>query len=148
MDKESKSGSSSLPGNGIVAIVLLAAGVLLVREMPLETTRLPANEPRIEQHYSKQDVDARLWQDPLGAIAKYRVELRKSGQDKLDHEDRLRSAEDLAREVHEFSQSGDTKAPVQVLAVMLAGGPYSENVERRRRGRYEAGADRRTARAA
>ncbi|MBB3176502.1 hypothetical protein [Variovorax sp. Sphag1AA] len=137
MDKESNSGSS-LPSNGIVAIVLLAAGVLFVREAPLETTRLPVKEPRLEQHYAKQDIDARLWQDPFGAVARYRADLRKSGQGKLEGEDRLRTAEDLAADVSELRKRfppGENRK-VQVLAVMLPGGPYSENVESRRRGRY------------
>ncbi|SCK56655.1 hypothetical protein VAR608DRAFT_5905 [Variovorax sp. HW608] len=137
MDKESKSGSS-LPSNGIVAIVLLAAGVLFVREVPLETTRLPVNEPRLEQHYAKQDIDARLWQDPFGAVARYRTDLRKNGQGRLEGEDRLRTAEELAKDVADVRRRfppGEDRQ-VQVLAVMLPGGPYSENVESRRRGRY------------
>ena len=37
MDKESKSSGGGLPGNGLFAIVMVAAGVLFVREVPLQT---------------------------------------------------------------------------------------------------------------
>ena len=58
MEKDSKSGLGGLSGNGLIAVMLLVAGVLFVREAPLETTRLPANEPRFVQLFSLQDIDA------------------------------------------------------------------------------------------
>ncbi|HEY9108083.1 MAG TPA: hypothetical protein VIN58_15480, partial [Roseateles sp.] len=134
MDKEAKSGAGGLSGNGIVAVVLLAAGVLLVRE-PLQTTRLPVNEARLEQHYSKQDVEARLWQDPLAAIARYRTEARKNDPKKFADDDRRRTALGLAQEVRAIAAKEPRRQP-QVLAVMMSGGPYSEYVESRRRTRY------------
>jgi hypothetical protein len=130
MDKESKSGFGGLSGNGIAAVVLLAAGVLFVREVPLQTTRLPVNEPRLEQRYSFQDVDARLWQDPFGAVMRARADTRKNNPDKAKADDDLRTAKWLADQV---SAKGKH---VEILAVMLPSGPYSENVESRRRGRY------------
>lgn len=135
MDKGSKPGSDGLPSNGIVAIVLLAAGVLFVREAPLETTRLPANEPRIEQPRASQDVDARLWQDPFGAIGRSRAQLSGGNQDKADKEDKQHTDEILAKDVRDVVTAPEGKKVV-VLAVMLPGGPYSENIESRRRGRY------------
>ncbi len=133
MDNESKTGSGGFPSNGIIAIVVVVAGVLFVREAPLETTRLPVNEAHVVQHHSMQDVDARLWQDPLTAVAKYRAEARKEEPKKLEDDDNLHSAKGLLEEVAKQSKGG---RHVEVLAVMLPGGPYSENVESRRRGRY------------
>ncbi|CAN7456081.1 hypothetical protein LJR290_002970 [Variovorax sp. LjRoot290] len=129
MEKDSKSGLGGLSGNGLIAVMLLLAGALFVREAPLETTRLPAGEPRFAQHFSLQDVDARLWQDPFGAVAKGRVEARKNDAKRAEADDARRTAADLAREIR-------SRQPVEILAVMLPGGPYSENVESRRRGRY------------
>jgi hypothetical protein len=129
MEKDSKSGLGGLSGNGLIAVMLLFAGVLFVREAPLETTRLPANEPRFVQHVSPQDIDARLWQDPFGAVAKSRAEARRNDAKKAQADDARRTAAALAREI-------GSAQPVEVLAVMLPGGPYSENVESRRRGRY------------
>ena len=77
MDKDSKSSSSSLPGNGLMAVLLVVAGVFLVREVPLETTRQPVNEVRLSQQQDLQDIDARLWQDPYAAVAKARAEAAK-----------------------------------------------------------------------
>lgn len=128
MDKESKSASGGLSGNGIIAVVLLAAGVLFVREVPLETTRLPVNEPRLQQQTSTQDTDARLWQDPFGAVARAREEARKNDPKQVEAEDQRRNA--LLKEIEGFA------SPVQILAVLLPAGPYSENVESRRRSRY------------
>jgi hypothetical protein len=129
MEKDSKSGLGGLSGNGLIAVMLLVAGVLFVREAPLETTRLPANEPRFVQLFSLQDIDARLWQDPFGAVAKSRAEARKNDAKKAQADDARRTAAELARAI-------GTGRPVEIVAVMLPGGPYSENVESRRRGRY------------
>jgi hypothetical protein len=155
MDKDSKPGLGSFSGNSIIAVVLLAVGALFVREIPLETTRLPVNEPRFAQHQSLQDIDARLWQDPFSAVAKARAEARKKQSDKADAEDRqrrsheelladikkrmaARSEQDLQRRTAANSSGAIERMPqqVEILAIMLPGGPYSENVESRRRARY------------
>ena len=92
MEKDSKSGLGGLSGNGLIAVMLLVAGVLFVREAPLETTRLPANEPRFVQLFSLQDIDARLWQDPFGAVARSRAEARKNDAKKAQADDARRTA--------------------------------------------------------
>lgn len=130
MDKESKSGAGGLSGNGLIAVLLLATGALFVREIPLETHRPPAGDQRMEQHFSLQDIDARLWQDPFGAVAKGRAEARKKMPPKTaEDEAQQRSAEKLAEAVR-------GREGVEILAVMLGGGPYSDSVESRRRTRY------------
>lgn len=129
MDKESKPGAGGLSGNGLIAVLLLATGALFVREIPLETHRPPASDPGMEQHFSLQDVDARLWQDPFGAVARGRAELRKKSPAKAAEDDAQRSAEALAEAVRR-------REGVEILAVMLGGGPYSDSIESRRRTRY------------
>lgn len=132
MDKESKSGGGPSP-SGIIAIVMLTAGILFIREVPLETTRLPANEPRIQQGVG-QDVDARLWQDPFGAVARAREEASKRNPDEARKPDKVHTARNLQNEIAlEMQRSGRT---VEMFAVMLPGGPYSDDVETRRRVRY------------
>ena len=137
MDKDSRSSSSSLPGNGVMAVLMLVAGVMLMREAPLETTRLPVNEARLSQQHDLQDVDARLWQDPYAAVAKARAEAAKRGQDSAARFDADRTQQ-LADEIEKKTllAPGKLAAQVEVLAVMLPAGPYSENVESRRRARY------------
>ncbi|MBT2327091.1 hypothetical protein J7E62_32955 [Variovorax paradoxus] len=155
MDKDSKPGLGSFSGNSIIAVVLLTIGALFVRELPLETTRLPVNEARLAQHQSLQDIDARLWQDPFSAVAKARADARKKQPDKADDEERrrrshqellgdikkrmdARSVQDLQRRAAANSFGAIEQRPqrVEILAIMLPGGPYSENVESRRRARY------------
>jgi len=132
MDKESKSGGGPSP-SGIIAVVMLTAGILFIREVPLETTRLPANEPRIQQ-VAGQDVDARLWQDPFGAVARAREEAAKRNPDEAKKPDLIHTAKNLQSEIAiEMQRSGRT---VEMFAVMLPGGPYSDDVETRRRVRY------------
>ncbi len=133
MEKESKSGGG-VSSSGIIAVVMLTAGVLFIREVPLETTRLPVNEPRIQQRSVVQDVDARLWQDPFGAVARAREEAYKADKDLARKADERRNPQRLKDEI--ATQMARTARAVEVLAVMLPGGPYSENLETRRRVRY------------
>lgn len=134
MDKESKSGFAGLPNSGVMAVLVLAAGALFLHESPLEGTRPAANEPRIEQHFDVQDVDARLWQDPLGAIARAREErARKQKPDEIAADDGRHSPDKLATAIRKRIEQNEK---IVVLGVMLGGGPYAENVESRRRIRY------------
>ncbi|NDZ16408.1 hypothetical protein C7T35_23560 [Variovorax sp. WS11] len=128
MDKDSKSGFGGATGNGVIAVLLVAVGVLFVREVPLETMRMPATDPRLELHHAMQDIDARLWQDPFGAVSRGRAEARKN--------DAARARGDDARRTAKLMEEIRSRRPVEILAVMLPGGPYSENVESRRRARY------------
>lgn len=131
MDKEARSITGGLPANGLIAVLLLATGAFFVREIPLEANRPPAGDQRIEQHFSLQDIDARLWQDPFGAIAKGRAEAaKKKPAAELAAADLERTAENLAGAIRQRQGS------VEILAVMLGSGPYAENVESRRRTRY------------
>ncbi|TQK03506.1 hypothetical protein [Herbaspirillum sp. SJZ107] len=129
MEKESKP-SGGVPTSGIIAIVMLTVGVLFIRTVPLEATRLPVSEPKIQQASAGQDMDARLWQDPFGAVARAREEARKRDPKKAEASDSERQPEKILGEM----KDGDRKAVV--LAVMLQGGPYSEDIETRRRVRY------------
>jgi hypothetical protein len=129
MEKESNP-AGGMPSGGIMAIVMLTAGVLFIRAVPLEATRLPVNEPKIEQSSTEQDMDARLWQDPFGAVARAREEAKKRDPAEAKAADKLRTP----AHIHDLKSRVSRK--VEVLAVMLQGGPYSEDIESRRRVRY------------
>lgn len=133
MEKESKSGGG-IPSGGIIAIVMLAAGVLFIREVPLETTRLPVNEPHIQHASTMQDVDARLWQDPFSAVARTREEAQKRDPVQAKAAALMRTPDQLLDDM--ARRQVKAKRKVEVLAVMLPGGPYSEDIESRRRLRY------------
>ena len=135
MERESKSGSSGLSGNGMVAVFLVAAGALVMRVAPLEGTRPAANEAKVEQRYAEQDIDARLWQDPFGAVARAREDAaKKLNADQLREDEKRHSDRNLAADIARTAQEGVDE--ITVLSVMLPGGPYAEYVESRRRTRY------------
>jgi hypothetical protein len=132
MEKESKS-AGGIPFSGIMAIVMLAAGGLFIRAVPLEATRPPVNEQRLERGSASQDMDARLWQDPFGAVARAREAAHKHKASQAQKADEQRTAH-LRKEISERTRHPGGK--VEVLAVMLPGGSYSEDIENRRRLRY------------
>ncbi|MGY4829860.1 hypothetical protein ACVNIS_14925 [Sphaerotilaceae bacterium SBD11-9] len=135
MDKEAKSAGSALSGNGVLAVLLLAAGAFVLHEAPLQGTRPAANEPRVEQRFAEQDIDARLWQDPFGAVERGREELaKKTPPGAKPTEAERRDPARLKATIEQKAKDGVTE--VDVVAVMVPGGPYAEQVESRRRTRY------------
>src|SRR5437667_12485244 len=64
MADSSKDSASAVPG--VIAILLLAAGVL-VQQIPLERTRPVTKTKPVELPEGVQTVPARLWQDPIDA---------------------------------------------------------------------------------
>jgi hypothetical protein len=118
----------------LLAAALLAAGVL-VKNVALETAR-PASDDRIpsSRQLGQQDVEARLWQDPLAVRA---VALPPSAD--------LRKRRDLAKEDPEHAPGRlsqlvdrelDGAADLEIVGAMVFGGTYAEDSEARRRTRY------------
>jgi hypothetical protein len=114
----------------LIAIVLMVSGIL-VRTVPLESKR-PIDADRVSfYHAGRQDVEARLWQDPFVA---------------MQHVSPLgpmaRCKEALADWAHHPSTLGESiayktdRSEVTVLPVMVSGGPYFEDAEGRQRSRY------------
>jgi hypothetical protein len=99
----------------LLAIVLMTSGIL-VKTVPLESKR-PVDPERAKfSHAGRQDVEARLWEDPLGAIR------------------HLQGSSPGARCEEALKDKGRTD--ITVLPVLIQGGPYFENGESRRRARY------------
>lgn len=72
---------SRLPLAGLVAVVAAAAAALLWQGTALEVPR-PEGEPIKQRHlHVLQDIDARLWEDPLAVIARHERELKASKSD-------------------------------------------------------------------
>lgn len=77
-DKDKGGAGSFLDGKMLVALLAVAGGAFyLVKEAPLESVR-PATQETAYRGYAYHDVEARLWQDPFGAVEEKRQELRKS----------------------------------------------------------------------
>ncbi|MFM2119581.1 MAG: hypothetical protein RL722_1049 [Pseudomonadota bacterium] len=131
-NQEGRPWLGGLLSHPIFAALLLASGALVLREVTLEGNRPPANEPRIEQREALQDTDARLWQDPLGAVARERAALPAEKRSPPGLAGR-HTEEAVVDMVAGLANAGHQ---VVILPVMLPGGPYAESVEYRRRSRY------------
>jgi len=121
------SGLLGLPVSVWIALILGVAGIFALSNKPFQDTR-PANITIPLHHHSIDDgqtIEARLWEDPLSAVALARSD------DKHPHYD-LSSLKDR---VQEYS-GPSTNAKTLVLGVMVTGEPYTDDVETRRRTRY------------
>ncbi len=130
MADEDKSGTNLASGSVIFVAVVSAGFYFFHREAPLVDLR-PVAEGHVEERTAPQEIEARLWQDPIGAVDKFR---EKSGAWK---------SEQVCRDDSGVANADLCKVPVNpraehpmVLGVTVPGAPYPEDVERRRRTRY------------
>ena len=132
MDKPRK--SIELPWPAIAA-TLVALGGVFVYLNPLQTSR-PAERTGFHLSFNDlQDVDARLWQDPLRTTAEHEAKAQAqigAGRD-VSVEDPFHAVEALGEKLRSPDSSGPS---VSVLAVMIQGGPYAEYSEARLRMRH------------
>src|SRR6266487_3403214 len=124
-----------IPWATLLPLIAVLGGIV-AQYKPLVSTRPPVPSEKAIPVIAEQDVDARLWQDPISVAQKQKALLdspigqdeAKKGVAKL-HE--LRSLTDLLSErVKTFHNN------VLLLAVMLDAGPYSEQAESRLRARH------------
>lgn len=129
-DASNKPGGNSPSPNGLLWLALVLAGAFLVRQLPLNDSRPSTPEPKAYPYFAAQDIDARLWQDPIGAVAVGIEQERSSNQSNairvVDH-----SATGFVNRLD--LQSG---APLNVIGVMVPGASYSGYAELRRQSRY------------
>jgi hypothetical protein len=153
-DKQSGPG---LGGNSIILLVAAASAAYFAwQKPPLEGFRPTELGPQIHDNRGIQDVDARLWQDPLAAVT---MHIQSEREDKLkraqshsnfdslpattdgaDNEQSDKSKPDNFHRISEFLD--DFKArnrndnQTLLIGVTLPGAPYPEDSEERRRLRY------------
>jgi hypothetical protein len=114
----------------VLAIVLMTSGIL-VKTVPLESKRPADPEHAKFSHAGLQDVEARLWQDPFGAMRHLQGSTPSA-----------RCAEALKDTAHyPYTLSArirrvSTLNNITVLPVLMQGGSYFEHGESRRRARY------------
>ncbi|HTO11900.1 MAG TPA: hypothetical protein VMQ51_10030, partial [Candidatus Binatia bacterium] len=60
--------------SGLLALVLLAASAIVVKQLPYTTSRPDSADKTALVADSPQDVTARLWQDPFAAVDQHRRE--------------------------------------------------------------------------
>ena len=135
---ESSQTGAGLASNGFVWLLLVAAGsALLNRQLPVEDIRPPS---KIEEEHAdprgNQDVDARLWQDPIAAVNKALAEDQRKQKDRPNLRPALHPPSNVWKAVAPAAAPDKTRDNVTVLAVFLPGGPYANDSEARRRFRY------------
>ena len=126
---ESKKRSVDLPWATIVVAILATTGGFFLYLNPLQTSR-PTERAGFQLNLDRpQDVDARLWEDPLRTATEHeaRVILRPKDSPEFKQEN----------ERHDPAHFWDQKKPSEswVLAVMIPGGSYAEYTEIRLRTR-------------
>jgi hypothetical protein len=135
----------SFPWVPVIILILVGSGVVLTFQQ-LTSSRPAGGDTRLATNtFEGQNIDARLWQDPFGVTAadwkrnKNSLEEHSIGsfqnividkcfapmcppREELSSAEQREQAEILAKQV-------------RILAVMIPGGPYVEDVERRLRSR-------------
>lgn len=133
MDEGDKQGSG-LSWSGLITVFLLFAGAVLVQQIPLHSSRPSEAAPSLRLFENPQIVDARLWEDPFGAVARHH-EVQPTKNTTVDT---LPTSDVLGRfcDAPEGEGSTSISEPAEILAVMVFGGDYEERREKRRRTRY------------
>lgn len=130
--------SANAPFVPVLLLALLALGGYYLYDTPFDAWRPQAQELDISVAVGLEEVNARLWQDPLTAVDQHLAKKKEKGEPDSFEPDALM---ELATRIAAFeaSPASDQEAKrdkVLVLPVMLRGGAYSEDVEQRRRRRY------------
>jgi hypothetical protein len=137
MEKHEKDESSGLPVNGLLWVAILAAGGLFYfHQAPWKDSRPSELATPMYPIGAEQNIDARLWQDPIGAVARGRQDEthHKSKDSKGDRSEDLHKPSVLASGL--CDRNSRTDSHPLIMGVMVLGGPYPEYAESRRRARY------------
>ena len=125
-----------LPWTTLLPVLAALAGIV-AQYKPLVSTRPPVPNEKPIPVTAEQDVDARLWQDPIAVAQKQETLLEteiKAGRipeaDYAARHDINALAKLLSNRTNKFNKR------VLLLAVMLDAGPYSEQGESRLRARH------------
>ena len=142
MSDEKSDKAVGLFGNPLpIMMVVLLAGGLLVKNVPLESAR-PADPERVKfLPTSQQDVEGRLWQDPFAAVERYKksseqaVTLPKNTLLML-FAPTSPNTSSASNRLKDLKEKIETLNNVTIVAVSVFGGPYAEEAEIRRRSRF------------
>jgi hypothetical protein len=140
-EKEEK--SASIPWLPLITLIGVSSGAFLYFSQ-LTSSRPGGGDTRLASNtFDNQTVDARLWQDPLGVVV---ADLEKDQKKIVEHS--VKHFQELVtRKCFTESEISPLSAicplkeefrfarQFQILAAMIPGGPYVEDVERRVRSR-------------
>jgi hypothetical protein len=116
----------------LLAVAAVSAAYIGLKKPPLDVLRPAAPDRAIQDDRGFQDVAARLWQDPLAAVAQSAQDEEKDSANAANQS--LHSITKFREEV-KISEKDKGHAPL-ILGVGLPGAPYAEEAESRRRSRY------------
>lgn len=135
-EKEEK--PANIPWLPLVTLIGLGSGIILFFPQ-LVSSRPGGGDPRLaEDTFDDQTVDARLWQDPLGvAIQNHEKEEKGSAGYAVKRFQELFISKCVPESKVSSSKNDAEKKleQVTILGVMIPGGPYVEDIERRLRSR-------------
>jgi hypothetical protein len=118
--------SVSIPWLPLLTLIGVGSGVLLLFPQLISSRPGGGDTGMARSTFDDQTTDARLWQDPLGVAV---ADWEKNQNDRKAH-----SIQEFRERLAQRCFAEQTK-DLQILAVMMPGGPYVENVERRLRDR-------------
>jgi hypothetical protein len=130
MAEEPKSGFS-IPPTVWVALLASLFGGFAARQLPFQDSRPAEIAAPVYSHVppDAQDVEARLWEDPLSAVAAASSSPAHVSEEASTHRHTLKSLKAALTE-------RPKREPILVLTALVSGAPYTEDVEVRRRTRY------------
>src|ERR1700722_708690 len=153
-EKEEK--SASIPWLPLVTLIGVSSGVLLFFPQ-LTSSRPGGGDPQLAgSTFGLQTIDARLWQDPLGVAGADQEKNEKQSEEKSQKSRESHSVSQFQKLLIKKCFTNSANFPlrrsaiypldaemrskeqakqVEILAVMIPGGPYVEDVERRLRSR-------------
>jgi hypothetical protein len=121
-----------IPWATLLPIVAALAGIV-AQYKPLVSTRPATPSSKVTERNADQDVDARLWQDPLAVVQKAKAQLEEAQAKAPISKRDSHSLSSFAAHIKEAD--ADTENEVLLLPVMLDSGPYLEQAESRLRAR-------------
>src|SRR5262249_54315881 len=98
---------------------------------PFQASRPKGQVQHAHHHHVGQDVEARLWQDPLSVIARANERLPTTAHSGAPGSGSSESDDHSETALGKTLKKGD-----EILAVTVSGSPYPETEEHRRRVRY------------
>ncbi len=145
---ENQQTSGDFPWLPLITLIAVGSGVFFL--LPQITTSRPGGgDPKLVTTFDPQAINARLWQDPLGVVSVDQDRDKERPQSRMTHSIRL--FQELLRAKYFWespnlvltrenlreasAQRLQRFQPFDICAVMIPGGPYVEDVERRIRAR-------------
>ncbi|SFN76698.1 hypothetical protein [Nitrosospira briensis] len=126
-----------LPLAGLAILVTMIGGLLVYQDFALKTSRPVDKEKTNHLSLDKDQVQARLWQDPFEAVVTYRInEQKRSSESGKTTGPATINDLSINDFITRIKESIGTSREVRILPVFVDGSPYSSGAESRLNDRY------------